>query len=119
VEEHSNVRPYGSLAMARMALMITEMRTYSVAPGRLDDWIALFHTKVRPFREKNGFNITGAWAVPAESEFVWVVSFDGTEAEFREADAAYYELPDHEPLHNEALSYLTGSRSFIVEPVDR
>jgi hypothetical protein len=99
--------------------VITELRTYSVAQGRLDAWVDLFHRRVRPFREDNGFVITGAWTVPAESEFVWVVSFDGTEAEFHEADAAYYELAGHQPIHEEALTCLTGSRSVVVEPVGR
>lgn len=97
--------------------MVTEIRTYRIKEGKLDAWSEQFKSRVRPLREKHGFHIEAAYAVPAASEFVWIVSYDGTESEFRAADEAYYKLPEHAPLHEEALGYLEGSSSVTVIPV--
>jgi hypothetical protein len=93
-----------------------QLRIYTLKEGRLDDWVRLFTESVRPLRAANGFAIE-AWAARDENEFVWLVSRDGTREEFEAADKAYYELPDHKPLHEQALNYLERGASRFLEPV--
>jgi hypothetical protein len=97
--------------------MVTELRTYNVKPGKMDDWVKLFTLHVRPLRERTGFHVDSAYVLADTSQFVWIVTFDGTAADMAAADAAYYELDEHAPLHQEALGYLEGSASVPAVPV--
>jgi hypothetical protein len=97
--------------------MATQMRIYTTFEGKLDDWIRLFRTKVNPLRERRGFRLEAAWAIPERSQFLWILTYPGAEEEFAAADAAYYELPEHAPLHQEALGYLAGADAVFVDAV--
>lgn len=99
--------------------MATQLRVYKVREGQLDNWVDLFKRGTAPLRRKNGFEVR-AWTVPETSEFVWIVDRPGTPEEFLEADRAYYALPEHEPLHEEALNYLVegASKTWFLEPVE-
>jgi hypothetical protein len=96
--------------------MALQLRIYKTKPGRLDDWVGLFERSVRDLRAAQGFSIQ-AWKATGDDRFIWLVEYPGTEAEFEAADRAYYELPDHKPLHEEALNYLDSSESWFVDPV--
>ncbi len=97
--------------------MAKQLRIYTMKPGKLDDWVDLFKRGTSRLRIDNGFELE-AWTAPATNQFVWLVSREGTSEEFEAADKAYYELPAHKPLHEEALLYLEKGESFFLEPVD-
>jgi hypothetical protein len=94
----------------------TQLRIYTMKPGKLEDWIALFRRGVSGLRAAQGFEID-AWSAPSSNQFVWIVRYEGSIAEFDAADAAYYELPEHKPLHEEALGYLERGESWFLEAV--
>jgi hypothetical protein len=96
--------------------MATQLRIYTVKPGKLDAWIDLFRRGVSPLRAAHGFQID-AWSAPQTDQFVWIVTHEGTIEEFEAADAAYYELDEHVPLHEEALGYLEKSETWFLEAV--
>lgn len=96
--------------------MARQLRIYTMKPGRLDDWVDLFRRGTAPLRAAHGFEIE-AWTVPGKDEFVWLVSRGGSNEEFEAADQAYYELPEHKPIHEEALLYLEKGESWFLEPV--
>ena len=96
--------------------MTEQLRIYTLKEGQLDAWVELFTEKVRPLRAAHGFQID-AWTARAENEFVWLVRREGSPEEFEAADQAYYELPDHKPLHEQALNYLERGVSRFLEPV--
>ena len=98
--------------------MAQQLRVYTLKEGKLDDWARLFREHVRALREREGFSID-AWTAPERNQFIWLVSRPGTEAEFAEADTAYYALPEHAALHQEALRYLESGDSVFLEPVER
>lgn len=97
--------------------MAEQLRIYTMKPGKLDDWVDLFRRGTSRLRTENGFELQ-AWKAPATNQFVWLVSHEGTKEEFEAADAAYYELPEHKPIHEEALLYLEKGESWFLEPVD-
>ena len=57
----------------------TQLRSYMIKAGQLDRFAELWSKGVRPLRTKRGFVIEGAWKIPTEDRFVWVVSHDGPE----------------------------------------
>lgn len=67
----------------------TQIRDYRIIPGRLDEFVSLWKDHVARLRREHGFEIVGAWAVPAESRFVWILSYPGP-GSFAEADRRYY-----------------------------
>ena len=95
----------------------TEFRVYEIKHGKLDAWVRLFLNEVKPLREREGFHIDAAFAIPERDEFVWIVTYEGDADAMRRADAAYYELPEHAPLHQEALLYLEGGSQAITMKV--
>ena len=74
-----------------------QVRRYRAAEGKLDAFVDAWRRGVVPLREKFGFAIEGAWSIPETSEFVWVMSYDGSEG-FAAADAAYYESAERSTL---------------------
>jgi hypothetical protein len=94
-----------------------QLRIYTMKPGRLGDWVDLFRRGTSKLRTEQGFELQ-AWTAPASNQFVWLVSREGTNEEFEAADAAYYRLPEHKPLHEEALLYLEKGESWFLDPVE-
>ena len=74
----------------------TQLRDYAIKPGELDRFVELWRTQVRPLREKQGFVVEGAWKVPSEEHFVWVVSYDRPDG-WEAANKAYYDSPARRP----------------------
>ena len=59
-----------------------ELRDYVIADGHLDDFVTAWREGVVPLRQQHGFRIEGAWVIPSERRFVWIVSLDANEAGF-------------------------------------
>ncbi len=52
---------------------------------------------MKPLREAAGFEIAGAWTIPAEDRFLWVLGWAGP-GSLAEADAHYYQSPSRSSL---------------------
>lgn len=74
--------------------MVTQLRRYRIEAGKLDRFVEEWRTGVVPLRERFGFTIHGAWAVPDTSEFVWILGHD----DFVDADRSYYASEDRKQL---------------------
>jgi hypothetical protein len=96
-----------------------QLRVYSVKSGELDNWVDLFRRGTARLRRENGFDVQ-AWTSRSTNQFVWILDRAGSEEEFDAADKAYYALPEHAPLHEEALGYLQEgqSQTWFLEPVE-
>lgn len=57
--------------------MTTQLRTYDIKPGTMDEWLVLFRDKVVPMHEKYGLPVRAAWVDHVRSQFVWVREFVG------------------------------------------
>ena len=73
----------------------SQLRVYTIDEGRLDDFVRGWLVGVRPLRLKHGFTIEGAWVIPEQSRFIWILTYDGP-GSFEERDAA---RPHQGPLH--------------------
>jgi len=59
--------------------MATEVRIYTIKPGKLDDFIEVFQSKIMPTSAMYGVRVHAAWRHDAKNEFVWVRSYDDEE----------------------------------------
>ncbi|UUU33628.1 NIPSNAP family protein [Streptomyces sp. CA-210063] len=51
----------------------TQLRTYTVREGRLDEWVERWRAEIMPLRLKLGFTVDGAWVDRERNQFVWLI----------------------------------------------
>lgn len=106
-----------ALTRARLArVKTTQLRSYTIKPGELDRFVALWSNGVRPLREKKGFVVEGAWKIPSEDRFVWVVSYDGPDG-WEAANAAYYSSPERKTMDPDPASFIIAQSTSFIDPV--
>jgi len=93
-----------------------QLRIYTIAEGALEEFVERWTRGVRPLRERHGFRIEGAWAIPDENRFVWLVSYGGP-GSFQEADAAYYASPEREALRPDPAGLVVESQTYWLTPL--
>lgn len=91
-----------------------QLRTYTVRPERLDEWVARWRELVVPLRREFGFEIHGAWVDRDHSQHTWVVSYEGPET-FAQRNAAYWASPQRESMGLDPSEYLIGEDVRTVE----
>ncbi|MEA2660556.1 MAG: hypothetical protein QOH08_128 [Chloroflexota bacterium] len=94
----------------------TQLRDYSIKPGQLERFTEVWATRVRPLRERLGFVVEGAWRIPAEDRFVWIVSHDGPQG-WDAANRAYYESPERKAMDPDPASFILQQRTVLIDPI--
>jgi len=94
----------------------TQLRSYMIKAGQLDRFADLWSNNVRPLRTKKGFVIEGAWKIPTEDRFVWIVSYDGPMG-WESANRAYYESPERKAMDPDPASLIVGQSTSFIDPV--
>jgi hypothetical protein len=97
--------------------MTTELRDYVIAEGHLDDFVNAWRDGVVPLRERLGFRIEGAWTIPSERRFVWVLSHDAPESEWEAVNAAYYSSPERAALDPNPAKWIEEASQTLVEVI--
>ncbi len=98
--------------------MATQLRDYRIRAGELDRFISEWRAGVAPLRRAHGFTIAGAWTVPEEDRFVWLLDRAGDWDAFAEADAAYYASPDRAALDPDPARLIEDQRNVRLNEVD-
>ena len=93
-----------------------QLRIYTIAEGALEEFVERWTRGVRPLRERHGFTVDGAWVVPEQNRFVWLLSYDGP-GSFRDADAAYYASPEREALRPDPAELIVESETYLLSPL--
>jgi hypothetical protein len=75
-----------------------QLRMYTIESGRLPQFAGEWRRMVVPLRRSFGFEVVGAWQVPADDMFVWVLAYGGPEG-FAAADRVYYDSPQRAALN--------------------
>lgn len=86
----------------------TQLRTYTVRNGKLDEWVERWKTQIVPLRLEFGFTIGGAWIDRNRNQFVWTVSYDGPET-FAERNQQYWDSPQREAMDLDPKDYLVDT----------
>lgn len=96
--------------------MTAQLRMYRAKEGELETFVEEWRSHVVPLREAFGFRIEGAWVVPAERRFVWIVSYEGPEG-FEARDRAYYASEERKALAPDPARHLEETRHWLMEAV--
>jgi NIPSNAP len=91
-----------------------QLRDYRVKPGEMVDWIAEWTTRVRPLRQAFGFMVVGAWVVPAQDRFIWILGRDDFEA----VDERYYNSVDRLSIHPDPARHLAHTEQVFMESLE-
>lgn len=94
----------------------TQLRTYTIGEGLIDEWAAKWRDLVVPLRLELGFEIGGAWLDYERSQFIWLISYDGDDT-FEEADGRYWASPRRDALGLDPADYLTARDVRVVQAV--
>jgi hypothetical protein len=93
-----------------------QVRTYTVRPERLDEWVSKWLTLVVPLRQELGFEVHGSWVDRQRAQHIWVISHDGPQS-FEAANAAYWASPRRGQLGLDPSEYLLDEQIQEVETV--
>ncbi|MDK1476371.1 NIPSNAP family protein [Streptomyces sp. 549] len=92
----------------------TQLRTYTVREGMLDEWVERWRREIVPLRLELGFTIRGAWVDRERNHFVWLISYDGPDT-FAERNAMYWESPARKAMGLDPDDYLLHTDDRTVE----
>ncbi|WP_026416392.1 NIPSNAP family protein [Actinomadura oligospora] len=83
----------------------TQLRTYTIRDGLLDERARRWRDEIVPLRLELGFEIGGAWLDHERSQFVWVIAYPGPES-FEEANRRYWASPKRAVMGLDPADYL-------------
>ncbi|MFJ7767341.1 NIPSNAP family protein [Streptomyces sp. NPDC097107] len=92
----------------------TQLRTYTVKDGLLDEWVQRWRNDIVPLRLDLGFEIGGAWVDLERNQFVWLISYEGPET-FAARNARYWASPEREAMGLDPDDYLVRTEDRTVE----
>ncbi|MFE1782043.1 NIPSNAP family protein [Streptomyces sp. NPDC059506] len=92
----------------------TQLRTYTVRDGLLDEWVERWRSDIVPLRLDLGFEIGGAWVDRERNQFVWLISYEGPET-FAERNAMYWASPERKAMGLDPDDYLVRTDDRTVE----
>ncbi|SDH40475.1 NIPSNAP protein [Sinosporangium album] len=95
---------------------ITQLRTYTIREGLLDEWVDRWADLVVPLRLEFGFEIGGAWIDRERSQFIWTISYAGA-GSFEERNAAYWASPKRTAMGLDPKDYLVARDVRFVSKV--
>lgn len=98
--------------------MVSQLRMYTIEEGKMEAWIHGWKKGVLPLRQKFGFRVDGAWVVPNENKFVWILTYDGPEG-FEARDAAYYASEERKALDPDPAQYIADALTWFMDSVLR
>src|SRR5262245_25241074 len=94
----------------------TQLRTYTIRQGRLEDWVRRWREQIAPLRLEFGFEIGGAWLDREQNQFFWVLAYDGPES-FEEMNDRYWASPERSALDLDTDEYLLSWDMRTVDQV--
>lgn len=95
----------------------SQLRRYTINKGRLDDFVSAWRAGVYPLRLKFGFTIDGAWIIRERSEFIWIMSFEGSPDDWKVRDVAYYASAERAALDPDPAQWIARAEQWLLTPV--
>lgn len=99
--------------------MATQLRDYRIRAGELDRFVDEWRTLLAPLRRSHGFEIPGAWAIPDEGRFVWLLVHPGGWDAFMEADETYFASPERAAMEPDPARFIGEQRNVRLVEIDR
>ena len=95
----------------------SQIRRYDIAPGGMERFVEWFRGPLMHARAAHGFTAESAYVDGLENSVVWVVSYPGTEAEFREAEKVYEESSERAVAFESYPGSIRSKYAAIVRPI--
>jgi len=88
---------------------------YTINRGKMDDFVRAWTAGVYPLRAKQGFRIDGAWVLKERNQFVWLLTYDGTDWDAKEA--AYYASPERKAMNPDPAQFIAHAEHWFLTEV--
>ena len=95
--------------------MPVQIRIYTINPGSLQQFAREWQEKIRPAREKVGFQIVSAWMVAATDQFVWLMQYEGPNS-WEEQDKRYFTSEERRAMDPDPARLIAKMEQYFVEP---
>lgn len=93
-----------------------QLRTYTLKPGVMAQWVVIWREQIKPLRESLGFTVPAAWTVPQENQFVWLMSYDGPE-DWAALDASFHDSPARQAFCPDPADLIVAMETCFLHPV--
>ena len=93
----------------------SQLRIYRLSEGTLEKFLGEWRSQVVPLREAFGFSVEGAWTLPEQNGFVWIISHDG---DFEAADTAYSTSPERQAMDPDPARNIENVDARLMQPVE-
>jgi hypothetical protein len=92
-----------------------QLRSYDVKDGQMDTFLGIFPAVVEA-RRAVGFDVVGAWMIPEDNQFIWIV---GAEDGIETASARYYASEQRRAIEPEPAKLLEtiNTRTMVAVPI--
>lgn len=94
----------------------SQLRIYTMKPGAMEPFVALFRDHLVAARAAYGFTVDGTWTSGDGEQFIWIASHDDAES-FAAADKAYYDSPERAALPTSPAEYIASMDLRMLTPV--
>jgi hypothetical protein len=96
--------------------MTKQVRIYTINRGQLQAFAREWREKILPLRRELGFQVEGAWLLEEPSQFVWVLSYEGSDS-WEARDAAYYTSPQRRAMDPNPARLIARAEEYFAEAV--
>jgi hypothetical protein len=96
--------------------MPVQLRIYTITPGALHQFAQEWQSKIRPVREKVGFQILSAWTVEETNQFIWLMQYDGPNS-WEEQDGRYFSSEERRTMDPNPARLIARMDQYFVDPV--
>lgn len=96
--------------------MISQIRTYTINRGMMEQWVTLFNNKLVGIMNQYGISVDDAWVNQDQTQFVWIRSFVDAE-DITTKEAAFYGSPEWNSIMDHARSHIARVQIETVNSV--
>ena len=96
--------------------MEIQLRDYRIRSGQMETWLDGWRSGVRPLRKRVGFQVVGAWVIPEQDRFVWLIGYTRADG-FAAADQRYYSSPERAALRPDPAELIEQAETAMVTAV--
>ena len=94
----------------------THLRLFTIDKGRLDEFSDAWVKTVYAQRTKMGMKIPFAAKIPATNQFLWLITYSGSEP-FEKIEQAYYNSPERKQYSPDPQRWIARNEPSILVPV--
>lgn len=98
-------------------MAVTQLRDYRIVAGHLNQFVEEWSTLLAPLRRAIGFTIPGAWTVPDEDRFVWLLAHPDDWDAFEAADQRYFASPERNAFSPDPARLIEEQRNVRLTEV--